>query len=531
MNVVSGRRIKLNTTAGDIDYLVYKLDGKFADNMTDPITIFMSKSIKKTFNQTVGGEAVVVRNKLNDGKNSLSFASNMLITTFTKGRLNPNMTCTTYGIYDEISYTNIGAVYGGYIYEDADGVVFFSNPMYGGLIIGSTWPGSDFVNVTYSSETSFGIINVSFNENVDSSTTIKPTQDDLEKSQKLFKLMGYSSKDPYESGGTSGTGGGGGDFSDQSDDIDFGSTPNISLGSTGLCNAFSPTKAELTELGSYMWGTLNIENFRRIFADPMDVIIGLSAIPISPQLGSKKEVFVGNIGTGLTMSEITRNFVSLACGSVSLDEYWGAYLDYSPSTTVEIYLPFIGYHKLDTNEVMGRQINLLYQVDVITGSCMAQVMTIDKENHYKVIATYQGNCGYQLPISGTNWASMFGSALGMVGTAAVAIGSGGTALPLVAPALASTALNASKDDITRSGSIGGNPVLGMPKTPYLIITRPNQALPEGQNKYMGYPSFITVTLSELEGYTEFESIHLEGIPATDDELTELETMLKEGVIF
>lgn len=337
--------------------------------------------------------------------------------------------------------------------------------------------------------------------------------------------------DPYNQGGTSGTGGGGGNFSDQSDEIDFGSTPNISLGSTGLCNAFSPTKAELTELGNYMWGTLNIENYRRIFADPMDVIIGLSAIPISPQLGSKKEVFVGNIGTGLTMSEITRNFVTLACGAISLDEYWGSYLDYSPSTTVEIYLPFIGYHKLDTNEVMGRQVNLLYQVDVITGSCLAQVMTIDREGSRKVIATYQGNCGYQLPISGTNWSSMFGSALGMVGTAAIAIGSGGTALPLVAPALASTALNASKDDITRSGSIGGNPTLGMPKTPYLIITRPNQALPEDQNKYIGYPSFITVSLSELEGYTEFEVIHLEGIPATDEELTELETMLKEGVIF
>lgn len=343
---------------------------------------------------------------------------------------------------------------------------------------------------------------------------------------------GYTwSSDPYDGGGTSGTGGGGGNFSDQSDEIDFGSTPNISLGSTGLCNAFSPTKAELTELGNYMWGTLNIENYRRIFADPMDVIIGLSAIPISPQLGSKKEVFVGNIGTGLTMSEITRNFVTLACGAVSLDEYWGSYLDYSPSTTVEIYLPFIGYHKLDTNEVMGRQVNLLYQVDVITGSCLAQVMTIDEEGSRKVIATYQGNCGYQLPISGTNWSSMFGSALGMVGTAAIAIGSGGTALPMVAPTLASTALNASKDDITRSGSIGGNPTLGMPKTPYLIITRPNQALPEDQNKYIGYPSFITVSLSELEGYTEFETIHLEGIPATDEELTELETMLKEGVIF
>lgn len=527
MEVVGGHIETLISNVGDVNIWVIDVDGDIVDG---------SSISPSTVNWTTSGNAISILTK-GAPYNVNRYPAN--ITIQSTGFL---ITGTT---FMEISYQWGGIYNGSFVLFSANQEVIFC-PVYKGKNGNYLWIQPNISNQGFmvyddellgmlnyiapsSSSLGSAEINATFKFGSASATT-----DLINKANAFMKGSVSpipSGDDPYNSGGTSGTGGGGGNFSDQSDEIDFGSTPNISLGSTGLCNAFSPTKAELTELGNYMWGTLNIENYRRIFADPMDVIIGLSAIPISPQLGSKKEVFVGNIGTGLTMSEITRNFVTLACGAVSLDEYWGSYLDYSPSTTVEIYLPFIGYHKLDTNEVMGRQVNLLYQVDVITGSCLAQVMTIDKEGSRKVIATYQGNCGYQLPISGTNWSSMFGSALGMVGTAAIAIGSGGTALPLVAPTLASTALNASKDDITRSGSIGGNPTLGMPKTPYLIITRPNQALPKDQNKYIGYPSFITVSLSELEGYTEFETIHLEGIPATDEELTELETMLKEGVIF
>ena len=62
----------------------------------------------------------------------------------------------------------------------------------------------------------------------------------------------------------------------------------------------------------------------------------------------------------------------------------------------------------------------------------------------------------------------------------------------------------------------------------MIHTR--QALPAKQNEFMGYPAFITSTLAELTGYTEVDSIHLENVDATDAELSEIETLLKGGVI-
>ena len=68
------------------------------------------------------------------------------------------------------------------------------------------------------------------------------------------------------------------------------------------------------------------------------------------------------------------------------------------------------------------------------------------------------------------------------------------------------------------------------QTPYLIIERPRQSMPEGMNKYCGFPSNIRYKLYDLEGFTQVEYIHIEDVPATGEELAEIERLLKEGVI-
>ena len=77
------------------------------------------------------------------------------------------------------------------------------------------------------------------------------------------------------------------------------------------------------------------------------------------------------------------------------------------------------------------------------------------------------------------------------------------------------------------GGMGG--LMGI-KRPYFIIERPVQAVPGYQNSIIGYPSFVYKSLSDLRGYTEFEQIHLEGLPCTSEELDEIENILLTGVI-
>ena len=88
-----------------------------------------------------------------------------------------------------------------------------------------------------------------------------------------------------------------------------------------------------------------------------------------------------------------------------------------------------------------------------------------------------------------------------------------------------------KPSVERSGAIGGAAGMLASQTPYLVFTRPRIAHPENQNKYTGYPSFMTRTLNELTGFTQIQSIHLEGIPCTASELAEIDALLKGGVIF
>ena len=55
----------------------------------------------------------------------------------------------------------------------------------------------------------------------------------------------------------------------------------------------------------------------------------------------------------------------------------------------------------------------------------------------------------------------------------------------------------------------------------------------GHNKYnsfVGYPSNVTKLVGDLNGYTEIDSIHLENVNATENELNEIERLLKMGVI-
>ena len=78
------------------------------------------------------------------------------------------------------------------------------------------------------------------------------------------------------------------------------------------------------------------------------------------------------------------------------------------------------------------------------------------------------------------------------------------------------------------GSSAG--LLGV-RTPYLIITRENLCLPKHQNQFIGYPSYTEVLIGSLEGFTIIDSVHLEGLPCTEEEISEIELMLAGGVIF
>lgn len=332
--------------------------------------------------------------------------------------------------------------------------------------------------------------------------------------------------DPYEPAGISGTGGGQGTFGDTGDDIDFPSLPTLSAVDTGFITLFNPSLAELRNLASYMWGTLfDLSVWKKIFADPMDAILGLSIVPVAVSDAGAANVTVGNISTGISMNKAASQYVEVDCGSITIPEYWGAYLDYDPYTKIEIFLPYCGIHPLATDDVMNKTVHVKYHVDVLSGACCAYVKCGNS-----VLYSFVGQCSSSVPITGNDWTNVINGVI----SASTAIGSmvatGGASAPSAIPELASTIVNNFKPSVEKSGSMSSTGGMLAIQTPYLIMTRPRQALPASQNAFEGYPSFITMYLSDVTGYTEVNSIHLEGIPGTDIERSEIEGLLKSGVI-
>lgn len=314
----------------------------------------------------------------------------------------------------------------------------------------------------------------------------------------------------------------------KSDKINNPSLPTLSVSDTGFITLFNPTKAQLKSLANYMWSdAFSLNNFKKMFADPMSAILGLSILPIPVPTEGSRDVSVGNISTNVSMPVVSQQFIAVDCGSVTLSRQRpGTYLDFSPYTKVDLYLPFIGTHPLDIDEVMGRSIQVSYHVDVLSGACTAFVKAGDS-----VLYQFIGQCAISVPITGNDWTNAINGVLNIAGSIGSMVLTGGATAPMAAGNIASTVTNSLKPNVEKSGSISGAGGLLGVKRPYLIINRPNRNVAENQNQFIGYPTFKNKKMNNLDGYNSVESVHLDNIPATADEIREIETLLKGGVIF
>ena len=81
----------------------------------------------------------------------------------------------------------------------------------------------------------------------------------------------------------------GGDGSDPEDDpVDEETMSLPSVAGLGFCSVYVPSQSELLSLSAYLWsGNFDLNSIIKLFSNPMDSIIGLSAVPVdlagSPQ--------------------------------------------------------------------------------------------------------------------------------------------------------------------------------------------------------------------------------------------------------
>lgn len=369
-------------------------------------------------------------------------------------------------------------------------------------------------------------------------------------------------------------GGGDGTFDDSSDNPNDEINPPTMV--DALLTIYSPTEAQITELGQYLYSDSAkglAKNLLDYFgslgtADLTAYIINTYQLPITVPTSGTKQVECGWYPTTVSMNVASGTAIEVGMGTCEVPAYYGNALDYK--SRIQIYLPYVGFQDLDPAEVIGKTLGLKYFVDLITGDCVAKIYINDV-----IYYQFKGAMASPIPLGKDNFTDMIQQGIN-IGTGAITAGmavsgaagaiSQGTAMHNFAIEQAnagtiypeqftasqqlieegtsrvpqaqmsleqlqnklSTAINTGTN-VPHGTNAGGNMGWYMNQTPYIIIVRPNLSMPENYGHYHGYPSNITSKIGDLSGYTEFSAIHLEGLTATSNELAELEKILKGGI--
>lgn len=301
--------------------------------------------------------------------------------------------------------------------------------------------------------------------------------------------------------------------------------PIIPVGgsSSALFSVYNPTAGEIDSLGSYLWGSSVVELLSKFLQNPIDAVISLHQIYITPTISGRKNIKLGYLDSGVASDCVSQQYESLDCGNVFVPEYYNDARDYSPWTQVQIYLPFIGIMPLSAEDIIGSTVNVKYGIDVYTGALLATVTVTKPDGTTQTLYTYEGSGCVQYPLTGGNMTGIVKGGLGLL-TGGLVGGVSGALVGGLTGALSGGAT------VSRSSGFGGNSGAMSYKKPYLIITRkiPDDAF--NYPHFYGLPANRTTTLINCSGYTRVKDVNLDSIKATEREKQEIDTLLKQGIL-
>lgn len=310
------------------------------------------------------------------------------------------------------------------------------------------------------------------------------------------------------------------DFNDDIDNIDF-----TNYGVSGLSlmtKSYIMSTSRLKQLGNFLWDRRFTDAILDVNQSPIENIVSCKVFPFSINGNADTSIILGNVDTGIFGNPINENenFV-IDVGNFKIPKKYGNWLDYE-MTQIGIFLPMSGFHELNTNEYMDKNLNIKYYVDIVTGVCKIVLYA-----NGIAVEEFGGQIGFDIPLTSQNRAQM---ELAQI----TSFASGYTSLL--------------KKDI--SGSIGGfagafikpkanfqtagilSPMVNMMTTRdvFIVINRPVVQYPSNYAHVFGFPCFLKKRLNNLKGFTTVYNADLSGVPCTEKEKEIIKSYLERGII-
>lgn len=300
--------------------------------------------------------------------------------------------------------------------------------------------------------------------------------------------------------------------------------------SNAMFTVYAPSLSQLNAFGGWLWSNNIIDMLLRIWQNPLEGIIAFQKVYAVPTVGSSSNIIVGYVDSQVSAPIVTSQFVTVNCGTITVDEILHNATDYPPYTMMHIYLPFIGIVELDCNEFMNGSITVTYHIDVYTGTCLVEVASTRSPDMGTptIIYTFSGNASQQLPLTSSNFGGALNALVSTVSGVA-RMGSGGALNAISGLSTIGHSVSHEMIHIAHSGDLSANAGIMALRTPYLIIGRRNSYDANAYNELYGYPANKTVYLGNCSGFTRVKAGFLRS-KATEEEKQEIMDLLKKGVI-
>lgn len=330
-------------------------------------------------------------------------------------------------------------------------------------------------------------------------------------------------------------------------------------------------RTEYSRFNNALWDTNLWRSFQNYKWNPVGGVCSLHLMPCDPDTLTDGEAqTVRSCGLELEYESVAvtgwcpnNTTAEIVTSTIKPAEYSGSFLDWG-YTTARFRLPFIGVIPVDISKIMSGGIFAKYNIDFVTGNCLAQLYTIPSKDvmgkdgdwdDYRgaegclcMIGQYAGNCAHKLPYSGNDNGAggVVGGIVGTVmsfGTAAISGVMGNVPLAVggVLSGIANTAKTSmAKHNVDVNYATPNADSMGM-MVPALILERPIDITPlSPDNRATVYGEFAgrpAASGGTVKDYSEFDEghvfiqgvIHADTLYATEAEKREIEQGFAKGM--
>ena len=254
----------------------------------------------------------------------------------------------------------------------------------------------------------------------------------------------------------------------------------------------------------------------------------------------KRKITLGNVVLDISVPVFAGDFTQVYMGYVYVGGVYGDYRDYT-NMHIQVYVPMVGMVDLDPSMVVGRNVHLIYTINLTDGSAIVTLSTTASNEDYSkqngwyetdnIVFTTSITYGYEIPLNVESIRSaslMVGEvvAKAIVGGAVGAIAGNIPGAVLGAIGGAATAADGVQSTYS-SGSLSPNSNVMGDFKPKLYRTFNEDASGELSGS-VGRPSGKVVRVGDAGGYLKAAMVY--GTPSSImQHADEIVNMLKEGI--